>query len=939
MGRWVAGVGLGRGRMKKRGGAILRNPKSMCGGGGDGDWGKSVHEQEAVEQLSRDEEYSISGGILPSLGGKTNRMVKLRRFIISPFDYRYRLWETFLVVLVFYTAWVSPFEFGFLEKPQGILAITDNVVNGFFAIDIVLTFFVAYLDKASYLLVDDRKRIALRYVTTWLAFDVISTVPFEVVKSILPSPLEQYSIFNMLRLWRLRRVSSMFARLEKDRNFNYFWVRCAKLIFVTVFAVHMAACFYYLLAARYKDPKNTWIGLSLGDFHSRSLGVRYVISIYWSITTLTTTGYGDLHPVNTREMIFDIFYMFFNLGLTAYLIGNMTNLVVHGTSRTRRFRDTIQSASNFAHRNQLPVRLQDQMLAHISLRYRTDSEGLQQQEFLESLPKAIRSSISHFLFYSLVDQVYLFRGVSNDLLFQLVSEMKAEYFPPKEDVILQNEAPTDLYILVTGSVELIVQRNGIEQVVGEAKNGDVCGEVGVLCYRPQPFTVRTKRLSQLLRLNRTSFLNIVQANVGDGTIIMNNLLQHLKERRNPMMEEILDETEHMLTRGNMELPLSLCFAAMRGDDLLLHQLLRRGLDPNEVDKNGRTAMHIAASMGSQHCVTLLLEFGGDPNIKDSEGSVPLWDAIVGKHESVIKLLSDNGATISSGEVGHFACTAVEQNNLELLEDIVKYGGDVTLPTSNGTTPLHTAVSEGNIEIVKFLLDQGADVDKSDVYGWTARALADHQGHEDIKLLFQTKRAITISSGQGFGHPDSIPNKQEVPYLAKYPSEPLIPSALGKHSSEPLIPPFLQQSMPTIAEVNWSGNRRRRKANNFQNSLIGIMSAANTGEKDVISSPGKFANWKLGNPPARVTLSCREKGELESKLVLLPESIQELLHIGGRKFGLNFMKVLSKDGAEIEDIELIRDGDFLILVAEDRDDNSQLPREKESMDTDFLSRSL
>lgn len=55
--------------------------------------------------------------------------------------------------------------------------------------------------------------------------------------------------------------------------------------------------------------------------------------------------------------------------------------------------------------------------------------------------------------------------------------------------------------------------------------GDVIGEIGMLCYRPQPFTVRTKRLSQLLRLNRTAFLNIVQANVGDGTIIMNNFLQ------------------------------------------------------------------------------------------------------------------------------------------------------------------------------------------------------------------------------------------------------------------------------------------------------------------------------------------------------------------------------------------------------------------------------
>lgn len=73
------------------------------------------------------------------------------------------------------------------------------------------------------------------------------------------------------------------------------------------------------------------------DFLTQSLWIRYVTAIYWSITTLTTVGYGDLHAENLREMIFDIFYMLFNLGLTAYLIGNMTNLVVHGTSKTRHF--------------------------------------------------------------------------------------------------------------------------------------------------------------------------------------------------------------------------------------------------------------------------------------------------------------------------------------------------------------------------------------------------------------------------------------------------------------------------------------------------------------------------------------------------------------------------------------------------------------------------
>lgn len=66
------------------------------------------------------------------------------------------------------------------------------------------------------------------------------------------------------------------------------------------------------------------------------------------------------------------------------------------------------------------------MLAHLCLKFRTDSEGLQQQETLDSLPKAIRSSISHYLFYSLVDKVYLFRGVSNDLLFQLVSNISSQ---------------------------------------------------------------------------------------------------------------------------------------------------------------------------------------------------------------------------------------------------------------------------------------------------------------------------------------------------------------------------------------------------------------------------------------------------------------------------------------------------------------------------------
>lgn len=63
------------------------------------------------------------------------------------------------------------------------------------------------------------------------------------------------------------------------------------------------------------------------------------------------------------------------------------------------------------------------------------------------------------------------------------------------------------------------------QVLGKAVAGDAFGEIGVLYYRPQPFTVRTTELSQILRLSRTSLMNSIQANMEDGRIVMNNLFR------------------------------------------------------------------------------------------------------------------------------------------------------------------------------------------------------------------------------------------------------------------------------------------------------------------------------------------------------------------------------------------------------------------------------
>ncbi|KAJ0971830.1 hypothetical protein J5N97_019789 [Dioscorea zingiberensis] len=626
-----------------------------------------------------DSGYS-SSDLLPSLGATINHSNKLRKYVVSPYNPHYRAWELFLIVLVVYSAWICPFEFAFLRYLPNTLFLVDNIVNGFFAIDIVLTFFVAYLDRKSYLLIDDPKKIATRYLSTGFIFDVCSTAPFQPISLLFTKHGTGlgFKVLNMLRLWRLRRVSKLFARLEKDIRFNYFWTRCTKLISVTLFAVHCAGCFNYMIADRYPDPKRTWIGAVIPNFREESLWIRYVTAIYWSITTLTTTGYGDLHAENPREMLFDIFYMLFNLGLTAYLIGNMTNLVVHGTSRTRNFRDTIQAASEFAARNQLPQPIEHQILSHICLRFKT--EGLKQQETLNDLPKGIRSSIAQYLFFPIVQNAYLFQGASHDFIFQLVTEMQAEYFPPKEDIILQNEAPTDIYIIVSGAVDITAYVDEVEHVCGRALAGEVFGEIGALCYRPQPFTVRTTELSQILRLSRTTLMDIMRENMEDGTIVMDNFFQKLKINGSLCPEEqhidlnllLKDWNEGRNTRVPagyqdhhlvQKQPMHNVNTGKQGDEVdSISELLSYRCDPNSTDIDGTRTVNAATQNGHFEMVDMLLKQGPSMEKQNSFGSTP--KGLAGKQ-------GDKGITkLLFGYANRHRCQEENQIEVNGMRDII-----------------------------------------------------------------------------------------------------------------------------------------------------------------------------------------------------------------------------------------------------------------------------
>ncbi|MBA0605865.1 hypothetical protein Godav_018397 [Gossypium davidsonii] len=140
----------------------------------------------------------------------------------------------------------------------------------------------------------------------------------------------------------------------------------------------------------------------------------------------------------------------------------------------------------------------------------------------------------------------------------------------------------------------------------------------------------------------------------------------------------------------------------------MDKLLEDGLNIDEVDKDGHTALHKAIIGKREAVISHLLRKGANPHVKDKDGATPL----------------------------HYA---VHVGALQTVKLLLKYDVDVNVADRDGWTPLHVAVQSRNRDIAKILLINGADKTRKNKDGKTALDLSvcygkDFKSYDLAKLM-------------------------------------------------------------------------------------------------------------------------------------------------------------------------------------------------------------
>ncbi|XP_066061296.1 potassium voltage-gated channel subfamily H member 4 isoform X2 [Chamaea fasciata] len=449
--------------------------------------GRTMLHQLSSQFVRRDRgEMKINRNVFenkPSIPEYKVASVQKSRFILLHYSIFKALWDWLILLATFYVAITVPYNVCFTGTEDSLSAarstiVSDIAVEMLFILDIILNFRTTYVSQSGQVVYDPRS-ICIHYVATWFFVDLIAALPFDLLYIF---NVTVTSLVHLLKTVRLLRLLRLLQKL--DRYSQYSAMVLTLLMSMFALLAHWMACIWYVIGRKElesNDPRTWDIGWlhELGKrleapYINNSVGgpsIRsaYIASLYFTLSSLTSVGFGNVCANTDTEKIFSICTMLIGALMHAVVFGNVTAIIQRMYSRRSLYHTRMKDLKDFIRVHHLPQQLKQRMLEYFQTTWSVNN-GIDANELLHDFPDELRADVAMHLNKDIL-QLPIFETASRGCLRSLSLHIKTSFCAPGEYLLRQGDALQANYFVCSGSLE-VLKDNVVLAILGK---GDLIG--------------------------------------------------------------------------------------------------------------------------------------------------------------------------------------------------------------------------------------------------------------------------------------------------------------------------------------------------------------------------------------------------------------------------------------------------------------------------------
>ncbi|XP_038241469.1 potassium voltage-gated channel subfamily H member 4 [Dermochelys coriacea] len=422
-------------------------------------------------------------GSKPSIPEYKVASVQKSRFILLHYSVFKALWDWLILLATFYVAVTVPYNVCFTSTEDSLATarstiVSDIAVEMLFILDIVLNFRTTYVSQSGQVVYDTRS-ICIHYVATWFFVDLIAALPFDLLYAF---NVTVTSLVHLLKTVRLLRLLHLLQKLDRYSQYSAMVLTLLTSMFALL--AHWLACIWYVIGRKEMESNDplTWgigwlheLGKRLeAPYVNSSMGgpsVRstYIASLYFTLSSLTSVGFGNVCANTDAEKIFSICTMLIGALMHAVVFGNVTAIIQRMYSRRSLYHTRMKDLKDFIRVHRLPQQLKQRMLEYFQTTWSVNN-GIDANELLRDFPDELRADIAMHLNKDIL-QLPLFKTASRGCLRALSLHIKTSFCAPGEYLLRQGDALQANYFVCSGSLE-VLKDNMVLAILGK---GDLIG--------------------------------------------------------------------------------------------------------------------------------------------------------------------------------------------------------------------------------------------------------------------------------------------------------------------------------------------------------------------------------------------------------------------------------------------------------------------------------